>query len=284
MKRYLHALLNHNHRFDYFMMTCITLSIIELGVETFYDFTTAHHIILTVINNVFIILFTLEYLGRIWVATLLYPELSPGKARLKFMTSTNGIIDLMAILPFYIPMAMHLDLRALRLLRMTRLLRIFKLHRFNNALYVLSTIIKEKKTDLIMTGFITITLIVISSFTMFFVENEAQPDKFNNIFSALWWAVATLTTVGYGDIYPITDMGRFISGIIALLGIGLIALPTGIISAGFMERIHRINKEDNTSKAYVEKLQQLEEMKQSDLVSDKEYEALREKILKKFVE
>lgn len=284
MKHRLHRLLNHSRKFDHFMMICITLSIIELGVETFYDFAIRHIGILITINIAFIMLFTLEYLGRIWVADLLYPELSPRKARIKFMTSANGIIDLMAVLPFYIPLAFKLDLRAIRLLRMTRLLRIFKLHRFNNTLFVIGSIIREKKMELVMTGFVTTIMLVVSSFAMFFVEHQAQPDKFNNIFSALWWAISTLTTVGYGDIYPITGMGRFISAIIALLGIGLIALPTGIIASGFMERVQKLKEEEADSKAHVEKLQQLEEMKRLELVSESEYKELREELIKRFVD
>ena len=105
------------------------------------------------------------------------------------------------------------------------------------------SVIKEKKSDLALTGFVAILILVVASFLMFYVEGDVQPDKFPNLLSCLWWAIATLTTVGYGDVYPVTGLGKFLSGIIAVLGIGLVALPTGLVSAGFVDKIGRRDKE-----------------------------------------
>jgi voltage-gated potassium channel len=154
-----------------------------------------------------------------------------------------GLVDLLAIIPFYLPFLIKTDLRFLRILRLTRFFRILKINRYNNALNLIWSVIKEKKAELAMTGFVTLLILIIASFLMYYIEGSAQPDKFPNIIACFWWAIATLTTVGYGDVYPITGFGKFVSGFIAVLGIGLFALPAGIVSSGFMERIGK-KKED----------------------------------------
>jgi voltage-gated potassium channel len=123
-----------------------------------------------------------------------------------------------------------------------------KIGRYNSTLKLIRDVLKEKRAEIGMTFFIAVLLLLVSGFLMYSVENPVQPDKFPNIFASLWWAVATLTTVGYGDIYPITTLGKVISGAVAVLGIGLIALPTGIISAGFIEKI---NHSKNENKSYI---------------------------------
>jgi voltage-gated potassium channel len=125
----------------------------------------------------------------------------------------------------------------LRILRLTRILRILKVNRYSKSLDLIGHVVNKKKYELLVTMFITSILLLLASSVMYYIENVSQPESFPNIIAAFWWAVATLTTVGYGDVYPITVWGKFISGIIALLGIGLVALPTGIISAGFLEII-----------------------------------------------
>ena len=122
-------------------------------------------------------------------------------------------------------------------------MRILKINRYNNSLNLIWTVFKEKKAELAITGFITLLILIIASFLMYYIEGQAQPDKFPNIIASFWWAIATLTTVGYGDVYPITGFGKFVSGLIAVLGIGLVALPTGLVSAGFMEKIGKSDKE-----------------------------------------
>ncbi len=144
-------------------------------------------------------------------------------------------------------MIIKVDLRFLRILRLTRVLRVLKVNRYNNSLNLIWTVIKEKKSELVVTGFVALLILIFASFIMYNVEGPAQPDAFPNILSAMWWAVATLTSVGYGDIYPITGLGKIISSFIALLGIGLVALPTGLISAGFISKIEN-NKPDSETK------------------------------------
>ena len=155
-----------------------------------------------------------------------------------------ALIDLFAILPFYIPFLIPIDLRVLRALRIVRLFRLFKINRYTTAINKLTKVFRKTSYQLLSSMFIVFLLMIITSVIMYNVENAAQPDVFENAFSGMWWAVATLTTVGYGDIYPITAIGKFLSAIIALLGIGLVAVPTGIISAGFMECINDEKEND----------------------------------------
>jgi voltage-gated potassium channel len=185
-----------------------------------------------------VILFTLEYFLRIWVADLKYPGVSGGEARIRFILSANGIIDLLAVLPFYVPFFVITDLRFLRILRLLRVVRLFKLNRYSRSMQMVGDVLKEIKNDLIVTFSVCLLLLMVASTIMFYVEHNAQPDLFISILDSFWWAVATLTTVGYGDIYPVTGWGKFISGIIAFLGIALLALPTGLLSSAFMEKLN----------------------------------------------
>jgi voltage-gated potassium channel len=154
---------------------------------------------------------------------------------------------LLSILPFYLPFFFNVDLRVLRSLRLARLLRIFKANRYTYAIQKVLFVIKNKSTELLSSIFVIFVLMLISSVLMYSVESPVQPEVFKNGFSGLWWAVATFTTVGYGDIYPITSIGRFLSAIIALLGIGLVAVPTGIVTSGFMEANSEENENENSS-------------------------------------
>ena len=178
-------------------------------------------------------MFTIEYFLRIWVSDL---DKRVENSRIKFIFSPLGLIDLLAIIPFYLPLLITMDMRVMRMLRLLRLMRIFKLGRFSKSLKTINQVLKETKADLIITLFIAFILLVLSSTLMYYVENEAQPEKFASIVHSLWWSVATLTTVGYGDVYPITAIGKILSAVIALIGIGFIALPTGIISSAILKR------------------------------------------------
>lgn len=228
--------------FDGIIIVLIIINIITVIADTFRLPTSIKNIF-NIIEIVSVIIFTIEYILRVWTADYIYKDLKPLKARIKYIFSFMAIIDLLAILPFYLPFITTVDLRVLRALRIIRLFRVFKVNRYTTALTSIAQVFKKKKSQLISSIFVVFLLMIIAAVLMYNVENAAQPDAFNNAFSALWWAVATFTTVGYGDIYPITTLGKILSAIIALLGIGLVAVPTGIISAGFMEQIDN-NSED----------------------------------------
>ncbi|MDQ3178883.1 MAG: ion transporter [Acidobacteriota bacterium] len=159
--------------------------------------------------------------------------------RLRYIFSLMAIIDLLGILPTFLPMIFTIDLRVVRFLRVFRLFRLFKLNRYVQSLNKLDDVVRSRKEELLVTLVMISMLLLFSSSLMYLVENEAQPDKFPNIPAAMWWGVATLTTVGYGDIFPITPLGKLLGGFIALLGIGMFALPTGILASGFAEEIAR---------------------------------------------
>lgn len=185
------------------------------------------------------VVFSLEYLLRILTADYLYPQRSRPMAVLAYVTSGMAIVDLLAILPMYLPMLFPGNLLAIRIFRLLRLLRIFKLNRYFESLSSIGLVIRSRSKELLGSLFFVGLLLVISSLVIYTVEHDAQPEAFKNAFSGLWWAIATLTTVGYGDIYPVTVLGRVFGAIIALLGIGMVAIPTGIISSGLVEHMNQ---------------------------------------------
>lgn len=159
--------------------------------------------------------------------------------RIKYAFSLMAIVDLLAILPAFLPMIFPVDLRVLRFLRTFRLFRLFKMSRYVESLDKLDDVVRSRKEELLVTVVMIVMMLIFASSLMYLVENEAQPDKFPNIPSAMWWGVATLTTVGYGDVFPVTPLGKILGAFIAFLGIGMFALPTGILASGFAEEIAR---------------------------------------------
>ena len=228
--------------FDGTIIGLIILNVLLLVLDTF-NMPAWFPKVSNIIETVSVIIFTIEYLARLWTADLKYPNINPFIARIKYIFTFMAIIDLLAIIPFYLPFLFPIDLRILRALRILRLFRLFKMGRYTTAFTTIANVFKKKAHQLISSMIVVGLLMVITSLLMYNVEHAAQPEVFRNAFSGLWWAVATLTTVGYGDIYPVTSAGRVLSGIIALLGIGLVAVPTGIISAGFMEAVEKEDEE-----------------------------------------
>jgi voltage-gated potassium channel len=176
--------------------------------------------------------------------------MSASKARKKYVFSFMAIIDLLAILPFYLPFVITVDLRVLRMVRLLRLIRLLKVNRYSSALVIVGNVLKKKSAQLISSMFVVLILLVISSVLMYNIEYEAQPGVFDNAFTGFWWAVATLTTIGYGDIYPVTVAGKLLGIFISFLGIGLMAVPIGIISAGFVESVVHEKGNDEEKKHY----------------------------------
>lgn len=237
-----------NKQVNTFIMGLIILSVIAIIMSSYEPLRERFGTALYIFELVTIVIFSLEYLLRIWTADLKYPGVSKFMARWKFITSAMGLIDLLAILPFYLPFFIAFDLRFIRLLRILRLLRVLKLRRHSKALVIIVNVFSEKRSELSISLFVTFILLLISSSVMYNLEHEAQPDKFPDIISTFWWAIATLTTVGYGDVFPVTPLGKFFGGIIALLGIGMVALPTGIISAAFIEGLEEEKKKAEEEK------------------------------------
>jgi voltage-gated potassium channel len=225
--------------FDIFIVALIMMNVIAIILESVAEINRHFYWLFKSFEIFSIIVFSIEYILRIWTSKLKTGSNNAVVAFFKYIISPMAIIDLLAVLPFYLPFLIPLDLRFLRILRVTRLLRIFKIQRYTKSLNLIGKVLKSKKEELFITVFVTIILIIFASTLMYYIENDVQPNAFPNILATFWWAVATLTTIGYGDVYPVTDLGRLLSGIIAVLGIGLVALPTGLISSGFIEEISK---------------------------------------------
>ncbi|HYI76607.1 MAG TPA: ion transporter [Chryseolinea sp.] len=194
-----------------------------------------------------LILFTIEYVARIYSIVEDPRYVHPIKGRLAYMTTPIAIVDLLAFLPFYLKYV-SLDLRFLRIFRLMALFRMFKIARYMHALDIFRRVIKDRKEQLVLSFIFILFILVVISFVMFYVENEAQPDKFSSIPATMWWGIATLTTVGYGDIVPITHLGKFLGGLFAIAGVGLLALPAGILSSGFFEMLHTKGAQQKSTK------------------------------------
>ena len=220
--------------FDWTITTLILLSVASVFVVTL-ELSTDVQNLLRGFEAAVSVVFTLEYALRIWTAPELYPDRSPWTARARHVVSGMALIDLLAILPFWIPMFLPGSMLGMRAFRLVRLLRIFKLNRYFDALAMVGCVVRDKRRELVGSIFFVAILMLVSSLLVYAVEHDAQPEAFRNAFSGLWWAVATLTTVGYGDIYPVTAVGRILGAVIALLGLGMVAIPTSILSSGFLE-------------------------------------------------
>jgi voltage-gated potassium channel len=226
--------------FDVSIIVLIVLNIIAVTAASFDTFANAHSLMLHRFEIVSIIIFTVEYLFRLWTSVYKFPNSKIPYIR--YIFSAGAVIDLLAILPFYLPFVTRLDLRFLRVLRLLRMFRIFKLGRYSESMAIIGRVLKKEKEKLITTVILTVIMIFVASTIMYYVESPAQPEVFRNIIETTWWSIATFTTIWLGDVYPITVAGKICGGIISLLGIMLIALPSGIISSGFMNILNNENK------------------------------------------
>lgn len=198
-------------------------------------------------------IFCVEYVLRIWTAEYLYPNIGRKQAKLRFLISFDGVIDLLTIVPVFF-------LSGFVIFRMLRVARIFHLFRLNakyDSFNVITTVLYEKRNQIISSVFIVLILMLASSLCMYSVEHDTQPDVFRNAFSGVWWSMSTLLTVGYGDIYPVTTLGRVMAICIAYLGVGAVAIPTGIISAGFVEQYQRKSSLSNLKNADIKQIAEI---------------------------
>lgn len=238
--------------FDIFITVTIVSNIMVTFLLTFQQLKNLFPLFKG-IEYVTVIIFCAEYILRIWTAELLYPGMRKVKARLKFLVSFDGIVDLLTIVPVFF-------LSGFVIFRMLRVARIFHLFRLNakyDSFNVITTVLYEKRNQIISSVFIVLILMLASSLCMYSVEHDAQPDVFRNAFSGIWWSMSTLLTVGYGDIYPITTLGRVMAICIAYLGVGAVAIPTGIISAGFVEQYQRKSSITNVRDADIKEIAEI---------------------------
>ena len=205
--------------FNFFIQFLILVSIVNFSILKLPNLCIKTQEIIYRLEIFCVSVFTVEYLLRIYSAS----------SRVKFFFSFFGLIDLIAILPFYLTLGM--DLKSLRAIRLFRILRLFKFVRYGNTMEKIKKSFNSIKRELFLFTLATLMLLYFSSIGIYYFENEAQPEVFASIFDAMWWSVATLTTVGYGDVYPITSGGKIFASVIVFIGLGLVAIPTGLIAS-----------------------------------------------------
>jgi len=216
----------------------VFLAIIE-SEPTIHD---GNETLFRVSEIVIVTLFSIEYLARLWIVPE-NPLYGPGwKARLRYATSFYALIDLLALLPLLITPLVGNQSFVLRVVRLVRILRLARLGRFSSAIGAILEAVRSRRYELLTSLCVAFLLLLVSSTVLYILEGELQPDHFGSIPRTMWWSIATLTTVGYGDVYPLTPLGKIFAGVTAITGIGLIALPTGILAAAFSDVLERHRK------------------------------------------
>mgnify|MGYP003444872691 FL=1 len=223
----------------------IVLNITAFIASTSPIFSLEQKLIFEYIEIVSSLMFSIEYIFRMWVCTVDRQYKHPLWGRIKYALTPLSIIDLISVLPFYL-MLLFPSIGFVNSISILRLLRLLKMSRYSESVRTLGTVLHAKKEELIATAFAVFIILIFASSIMYFVESEAHPKAFGSIPDAMWWGVVTLTTVGYGDIYPITPLGRFLGAILAFLGIGIFALPAGIIASGFSEEVQKRKQQKTT--------------------------------------
>lgn len=225
--------------FDIFIVLIILINIFVTVLQTFEE-AAGYAGVMGTVEFITMVIFLVEYILRIWTADCLYPEKSYPAAVFRFAISFYGVVDLLTILPYFCPFFIPSGAVVFRMLRVVRILHLFRINSRYDAFNVITEVLRDKRNALVSSIFLVLVLMLASSLCMYGLEHEAQPENFSNAFSGIWWSMSTLLTVGYGDIYPITIGGRIMTIVIAFLGVGMVAIPTGIISAGFVEYYTKI--------------------------------------------
>lgn len=218
--------------FDLFIEFMIIGSLVAFSIETIPSINNEIRFYLHIFDVITIIVFTIEYFLRIFVAD----------KKIKYLFSFFGIVDLVAILPFYLQTG--IDLRSVRSFRMLRLLRLIKLLRYNSAIHRLQNAFSSIREELLIFFSFTLILLFIASVGIYYFEHEVQPEKFSSVFECMWFAIVSLTTVGYGDMIPITLGGRIFTGIVLFIGLGIVAVPTGLFASALTKQRNSNNNKD----------------------------------------
>ena len=228
--------------YDILSVVAVVANLIAAILDTFDPVMARIGVLVSLVELITVLFFAVDYALRIWTAECHYPQLSRPRAILRYACSFTGVIDLLSFLPHFLPLVFPAGAVAFRMFRVIRILRLFRINAYYDSLNVITEVLSSKKQQLISSVVLIFILMVASSLCMYSLEHEAQPEVFSDAFSGLWWAVSTLLTVGYGDIYPVTPLGRIFGIAITFLGVGMVAIPTGIISAGFVEQYSRIKR------------------------------------------
>jgi voltage-gated potassium channel len=229
--------------FNISLATLIILNVFAMMLETMDALYSAWRIYFSAFELFSVTLFVVEYLLRLWVADLNPKYQHPLGGRLRYLLSPMALVDLVAFLPSLLLLS-GLDLRFLRMLRLFRVVRLLHIPRYNQALHAIWQAARSKRAEFAIAGTIMLVLLIICSALAYFAEHEAQPQAFSSIPAALWWGIMTMTTVGYGDVYPITTAGKIIAAFFAALGIGFFALPSAILASALIEQSRKKDQDD----------------------------------------
>ena len=246
--------------YDFTGVFAIVVNLVVSLLYTFEEIRTDHGTLLLNIEAVTVAFFALDYVLRVWTSQYLRPDQSKPKALWKYLTSFTGLVDKPSFLPYYLPVFFPSGVVAFRMLRVLRIFRLFRINAYYDSLNVITAVITSKRQQLISSVYIIVVLMLASSLCMYSLEHESQPEVFTNAFSGVWWSVSTLLTIGYGDIYPITTAGKIMGIFLTCLGVGMVAIPTGIISAGFVEQyshLKRISEQGNEHDIHFIKIRML---------------------------
>ncbi|MFP6563752.1 MAG: ion transporter [Myxococcota bacterium] len=225
-------------RVDIFLMMLILLNVIAVILSTVEGIHSAIPRVFLVFDWFSVVVFSFEYGLRVWSAVENPRYRAPVLGRLRFMCSPLALVDLVAILPWLLPIT-GADLRSVRAIRLLRMLRVFKFSRYSRGVHVMLEVIRARKEELVAALGMLVTLLIVASTVVYFAERHTQPEVFSSIPASMWWGISTLTTVGYGDIYPVTVMGQIFGAVVSVGGLLLVALPTGILGAGFVEKFEK---------------------------------------------
>ena len=231
-----------NQCYDVVSTGALIVNLMCAILNTFDGIHAKYGNILAAVEALTVLFFAVDYVLRVLTAPELYPNEKTGTAVRRYMLSFAGIVDILSFLPYYLPVFFPAGAAVFRMFRVVRILRLFRINAYYDSLNVITEVIVGKKQQLLSSVFIILVLMLASSLCMYSLEHAAQPEVFSNAFSGIWWSVSTLLTVGYGDIYPITTLGKAFGIVISFLGVGMVAIPTGIISAGFVEEYSEFKK------------------------------------------
>lgn len=229
---------------DTFIITLIAFNVLSVMIQTEEAINIKYQTFFQINEAFSTLVFSVEYVLRVWISDLNERYRGGIWGRFRYARSPMSLVDFVAIIPFFLQF-IQMDLRIARAIRLMRLLRILKMGRYAHAVSTLYLVVSRKKEELAITVFVTVMILILSSSAIFFAEHTAQPEEFRSIPATLWWSVVTLTSVGYGDVTPVTEIGKLVGAVVCMVGVMVVALPTGILASGFMEvmREHRGEKE-----------------------------------------
>lgn len=274
--------------FDACLMALIVANVIAVILESVEGIFLHYRELFYTFDLFSVTVFSIEYILRLWTCTETPDYHGAVLGRVRYAFTPMALVDLVAILPFFLPMLIPMDLRFVRAARLLRLFRLLKLGRYSYALKMLSGAFQKSKEILVVAASVLVVLLIFASSLMYHLEHEAQPEAFSSIPQAMWWTIVTLTTVGYGDVYPITPAGKLLGSFIAVMGIGMFAIPAGVLATAFIEEIQKkgskTTREEETvspPEETIALLERLDALHDKGVLSDDEFLTQKERLLKR---